>query len=593
MVQMMEERIVFLTLCAALSLFVWGKPRYDIVAILVLVILVVFGIVPTEEAFLGFGHPAVITVAAVLVVSKALESSGLVNIIVKLMDGVGENVSLQIVVLSSLVALASAFMNNIGALAIMMPVAIQLARKHNYSPSSVLMPIAFASLLGGMNTLIGTPPNIIISTFRNAELGERYRMFDFGLVGGITTIAGVIFISLVGWRLLPRRNASKSEEDFFEIGNYLTEVRLPEESKLLRKTVMDINYSEDYDIKVLGLIRHKQRIHAPGMRFGLKEGDILMLECDTEDLEKFINDYKLELVGEEVIKEANEGDIEIDIMEGIIQEHSPLIGRTAASMGLRTRYSVNLLALARSDKTIRERIDHVEFQSGDVLLLQGKSSDMSETFQALGCYPLAKRGLRIGKPKRTVLALAIFFFSILAVIFELLTVDIAFTLAAVLMVISRVLPIRDLYTSIDWPVIVLLGAMIPVGEAFETSGAANSITEQLMLFGSEIPIYLQLGGILVVTMLLSGVINNAATVLLMAPIVLKIAASLELSADPFLMAVAIGGSAAFLTPIGHQSNTLVMSPGGYKFSDYIKLGLPLTILIVIVVIPLLLIFWPP
>ncbi len=589
----MEENIVFLTLGAALLLFVWGKPRYDIVAILALIVLVVLGIVPKEEAFLGFGHPAVITVAAVLVVSKALESSGLVNIIVRLMEGVGENVTLQIGVLSALVALASGFMNNIGALAIMMPVAIQLARKHDYSPSSILMPIAFASLLGGMNTLIGTPPNIIIATFRNAEFGERYRMFDFGLVGIFATIAGVLFISLLGWRLLPRRNAAKSEEELFEIGNYLTEVRIPEKSNLLGHTIRDINYNEDFDIKVLGLIRHKQRIHAPGMRFGLREGDILMLECDTEDLEKFINEFKLELVGEEVIKEADEGNNEIEIMEGIIQENSPLIGRTAASMGLRTRYSVNLLALARSIRTIRERIDHVAFQSGDVLLLQGKSSDMSETFQALGCFPLAKRGLSIGKPRRTILALVIFFLSILVVIFELLPVDLAFTLAAVLMVISRVLPIRDLYTSIDWPVIVLLGAMIPVGEAFETSGAAISITEQLILVGREMPIYLQLGGILLVTMLLSGVINNAATVLLMAPIGINIAASLELSADPFLMAVAIGGSAAFLTPIGHQSNTLVMSPGGYKFLDYIKLGLPLTILVILVVIPLLLIFWPP
>ncbi|WP_114750687.1 SLC13 family permease [Pleomorphovibrio marinus] len=589
----MEQNIVFVALGVALVLFVWGKPRYDLVAILILIFLVISGVVPPEEAFLGFGHPAVITVAAVLVVSKALESSGMVNIIVRLMDKVGKNLSLQVGVLSALVAIASGFMNNIGALAIMMPVAIQVARKNNYSPSSILMPIAFASLLGGMNTLIGTPPNIIISTFRAAELGGRFRMFDFGLVGIFSTLAGLVFISLVGWRLLPKRHPAGDEEDFFEIDNYLTEVRLLEGSKLIGKTVRDINYSKDYDIKVLGLIRHKQRIHAPGMRFGLKEEDILMLECQTEDLEKFTSENKVELVGEEVIKQAEEGDIEIEIMEGIVQENSPLIGKTAASMSLRTRYGVNLLALARSNKTIRERIDHVSFKSGDVLLLQGKSPDMSETFQVLGCYPLAKRGLDIGKPRRTILALGIFFLSILAVIMELLSVDVAFTFAAVLMVLSRVLPIKDLYTSIDWPVIVLLGAMIPVGEAFETSGAANSLTEQLLVLGGGFPLFVVLGGILLVTMLLSAVINNAATVLLMAPIGIKIAASLGVSADPFLMAVAIGGSAAFLTPIGHQSNTLVMSPGGYKFSDYLKLGFPLTILILLVVIPLLLLFWPP
>lgn len=588
----MEQTVVFASLGVALVLFIWGKPRYDIVALLVLIFLTAWGIIPKEDAFLGFGHSAVITVAAVLVVSKALENSGLVNIIVRIMDRLGNNITLQVSGLCTVVAIASGFMNNIGALAIMMPVAIQLARKNNYSPSYILMPIAFASLLGGMNTLIGTPPNIIISAFRREVMGSPFSMFDFGPVGFSVTLVGVAFISLVGWRLLPKRQAANTNDNFFSIDNYITEVNIPEGSKLIDQKVHDIHSNKDHDIKVLGLVRFKQRIHAPRPSFLLRQDDILILEGDTDDLAKFLDETGAELVGDEALYKDAEGSKDIELMEGIVQEYSPLIGETAAGLNMRSRFGVNLLALSRSSKTFRQRIDHERFQSGDVLLLQGMAKDMSDIFQTLGCFPLAKRSLTIGKPRRTIFALTIFILSIVAVVLELLPVAIAFTLAAILMVTSRILPLKSVYQNIDWPVIVLLAAMIPVGLAFETSGAAETITVQILKLGSGYPIWVLLGTLLLVTMLLSAVINNAATVVLMAPIAISIASSMDASADPFLMAVAIGASAAFLTPIGHQSNTLVMSPGGYRFGDYWKLGLPLTILIMAVGIPLILLFWP-
>ncbi len=588
----MEQTVVFASLGVALVLFIWGKPRYDIVALLVLIFLTAWGIIPKEDAFLGFGHSAVITVAAVLVVSKALENSGLVNIIVRIMDRLGNNITLQVSGLCTVVAIASGFMNNIGALAIMMPVAIQLARKNNYSPSYILMPIAFASLLGGMNTLIGTPPNIIISAFRRELMGSPFSMFDFGPVGFSVTLVGVAFISLVGWRLLPKRQAANTNDNFFSIDNYITEVNIPEGSKLIDQKVHDIHSNKEHDIKVLGLVRFKQRIHAPRPSFLLRRDDILILEGDTDDLAKFLDETGAELVGDEALYKDAEGSKDIELMEGIVQEYSPLIGETAAGLNMRSRFGVNLLALSRSSKTFRQRIDHERFQSGDVLLLQGMAKDMSDIFQTLGCFPLAKRSLTIGKPRRTIFALTIFILSIVAVVLELLPVAIAFTLAAILMVTSRILPLKSVYQNIDWPVIVLLAAMIPVGLAFETSGAAETITVQILKLGSGYPIWVLLGTLLLVTMLLSAVINNAATVVLMAPIAISIASSMDASADPFLMAVAIGASAAFLTPIGHQSNTLVMSPGGYRFGDYWKLGLPLTILIMAVGIPLILLFWP-
>ena len=588
----MEQTVVFASLGVALILFIWGKPRYDIVALLVLIFLTAWGIIPKEEAFLGFGHTAVITVAAVLVVSKALENSGLVNIIVRIMDKLGSNTTLQVAALCSVVAIASGFMNNIGALAIMMPVAIQLARKNNYSPSYILMPIAFASLLGGMNTLIGTPPNIIISAIRSETQGSPFKMFDFSPVGIYVTLLGLAFISFVGWRFLPKRQAENSNDDFFSIDNYITEVSIPEESKLIDQKVNDINGHKDYDIKVLGIVRFKQRIHAPRPSLLLRQDDILILEGDTDDLTKFLDESGAELVGDEALYMDAEGSKDIELMEGIIQEYSPLIEETAVSLNMRSRFGVNLLAISRMGKTFRQRIDHVPFQSGDVLLLQGRSADMPDILQTLGCFPLAKRSLSIGKPKRTIFALAIFILSIVAVVLELLPVAIAFTLASILMVTSRILPLKSVYQTIDWPVIVLLAAMIPVGLAFETSGAAESITVQILKLGDGYPVWVLLGTILLVTMLLSAVINNAATVVLMAPIAISIANSTNASVDPFLMAVAIGASAAFLTPIGHQSNTLVMSPGGYRFEDYWKLGLPLTLLIMAAGIPLILLFWP-
>ncbi|HSI78304.1 MAG TPA: SLC13 family permease [Lunatimonas sp.] len=588
----MEQTMVFASLGVALILFIWGKPRYDIVALLVLIFLTAWGIIPREEAFIGFGHSAVITVAAVLVVSKALENSGLVNIIVRIMDRLGNNTTLQVSALCTVVALASGFMNNIGALAIMMPVAIQLARKNNYSPSYILMPIAFASLLGGMNTLIGTPPNIIISAFRSEALGSPFKMFDFSPVGICITLLGVAFISFIGWRFLPKRQAANASDDFFSIDNYITEVSIPEGSKLIDQKVNDINSNKDHDIKVLGIVRFKQRIHAPRPNLLLRQDDILILEGDTNDLTKFLDESGAELVGDETLYKDAEGSKDIELMEGIIQEYSPLIGETAVSLNMRSRFGVNLLAISRRGKTFRQRIDHVPFQSGDVLLLQGRSADMPDIFQTLGCFPLAKRSLSIGKPKRTIFALTIFILSIVAVVLELLPVAIAFTLAAILMVMSRVLPLKSVYQNIDWPVIVLLAAMIPVGLAFETSGAAETITIQLLRLGDGYPIWVLVGMLLLVTMLLSAVINNAATVVLMAPIAISLAGSMDASADPFLMAVAIGASAAFLTPIGHQSNTLVMSPGGYRFGDYWKLGLPLTLLIMAAGIPLILLFWP-
>jgi len=588
-----EQLLVFATLGIALTLFIWGKIRHDFTALIALFFLVSVGIVPAGDAFMGFGHPAVITVAAVLVIGKALEHSGLIDIAAKYILKIGRRPVTQILSLCAVVAIASGFMNNVGALAIMMPIALYIARKSDLPPSYVLMPIAFSSLLGGLTTLIGTPPNIIISEFRAENMGSSFGMFDFTPVGASLAFVGVLFVGLVGWRFLPHRVSKNQDSDLFDIDDYITELRVPSDSKAVGTTLYElIEHSED-DVQILGLVRNNQRIHTFNILEKVQKGDILILQCDTDALQSIIEKSGLALVGGQQFRMDAEGSRNIILTEAVIMSGSPLVGKTATSTQLRTRYGVNLLAVARRSTKILRRLNSISFKNGDVILLQGRAELIDETLSNLGCLPLARRQLRFGFKKKVSLALAIFGLSITMVVTGVLPVQVSFAMAAVALVLANVLPLKKVYTSIDWPVIVLLGAMIPVGQAMETSGAANTIAEKILVFGENLPVWGIIATLLIITMLLSDIINNAATVLIMAPIGMSIGQSLGLSLDPFLMTVAVGGSCAFLTPIGHQSNTIVMGPGGYKFSDYWRMGLPMDIIIVTLGTPLIMYFWPP
>jgi len=588
----MDHYIVFGVLILALILFGWGRIRHDFVALISLCVLLVFGIVEPEKAFAGFGHPAVITVAAVLVIGKSLEFSGVVDLLGKWVMKLGSNIVLQVFSLSALVAVASAFMNNVGALAIMMPIAIHMARKSGNPPSLFLMPIAFASLLGGMTTLIGTPPNIIIATFRADEIGVPFGMFDFSPVGVVLAFVGVAFITLLGWRIIPKRAEKKSEKELFDIEDYITEVEVVQDSKIKGLRMSEIESITKSEVQILGLVRNNKRIHAPSMYEIFQQNDIIIIETEADELKAFIEDSGVKLVGNEKFSKDAEGSDKIAITEAIVMADSSLINRTAASLRMRDRYGVNLLAVARRDQKLHRRMDHVIFQSGDVLLLQGREHILHDTITSIGCLPLAKRELRLGYKTKIPMALGIFVAAIILVVTNLLPVQVAFTMAAIVMVLSKVLPLKEFYSSIDWPVIVLLGAMIPVGTALETSGGAQIIADAALKLGDSMQPWAILAMILTLTMLLSGIINNAATVVLMAPIAISVAKGLGFSVDPFLMAVAVGGSCAFLTPIGHQSNTLVMGPGGYKFTDYTIMGLPLTIIIILLSVPLIMWAWP-
>ena len=416
-------------------------------------------------------------------------------------------------------------------------------------------------------------------------------MFDFAPVGLSLTVAGLLFITLIGWRFLPKRTSGESA-DLFEIENYITEVVISENSKLAGVAIKEVNELLKTEVIILGIIRNHLRKHAPSPNDELQVGDILILEADTEDLKKFTDSRNASLVDKEHIKNSAKGSNVIQTSEAIVMANSVLVGNSVTDLRLRTQYNVNVLAIAREDIKIKKRIAQTRLKKGDVLLLQGEAENLKEAMRSLQCLPLATRELHIGKPRRVIGALSIFAAAIALVIFEVLRVEIAFSFAAVILVLTKILPIKEVYRSVDWPVIILLAAMIPVGEAFETSGAAATVTNLILSLDNEYPIWVFMGLLMVVTLALSNIINNAATVVLMAPIAIKVAEGFQVATDPFLMTVAVAASCAFLTPIGHQSNTLVMGPGGYKFSDYWKMGLPVTLIIILLGIPLILYVWP-
>lgn len=601
-----EQGVVFSVLAATLALFVWNRLRFDVVAMLALLAIAIAGLLPTEELFAGFGHPAVVTVAAVLVVSQGLVNGGVVDNIAQLLGKVGHRPTLQILTLTGVVALCSGFINNVGALALLMPVAVWMSREAGRSPSLLLMPLAFGSLLGGTMTLIGTPPNIIIASYREGP--ESFGLFDFAPVGAAITLAGIAFITLVGWRLTPRRGDDSGEDDkLFSVGEYLTELKVPEGSSYAGATLHNLlsDSGEDKDVVVLALIRDDKRQLAPSTYKVLKENDLLLVESDTESLQAFLDNTGLELgSSEEEELDSGEGgkhsehrkkelrkEGEVQLTEAVITPESSLVGQTANRLNLRERNGINIVAVARQGQRLKRRLGDIRFNAGDILLVQGVEDTLNSTLSSLGCLPLAERGLRLGSPRKTLLASGIFVASIVAIVSGWLSAPVALVAAAVTMVLTRLIDAPGAYKAIDWSVIVLLAAMIPVGQALETTGGAELIAGQMLVIGDGLAPAAVLAMVLVGTMLLSNVVNNAAAAILVAPIALSLSAELGMASDAVLMAVAVGASCAFLTPIGHQSNALVMEPGGYQFGDYWKLGLPLSILVTVVAVPMILLVW--
>ncbi|MDX1705803.1 SLC13 family permease [Pseudidiomarina sp.] len=601
-----EQWLILAILAGTVFMFLWGRWRHDMVALGALLACVLAGLVVPADAFSGFAHPAVITVACVLVLSQGLQNSGAVDALTRtvLPAKAGRLVTLS--ALMGLGAFLSGFMNNVGAMALLMPVAIHVANRLELTPGQVLMPLAFGTILGGMTTLIGTPPNLIVSGFR-AEAGMgSFSMFDFTYIGLPVAAVAIVFVVLIGWRLVPARKQSGVEG--FEAGAYITEVRIEEDSKAAGLSIREIEVElADADAQIIGIVQKEVRLIAanPGRR--VHAGDILMIEAEADSLTEVLSALGLKLEESVELDEADEDEKEkepeesddeapqtdeVVLMELAVRPGSVLCGRSASDISLRTRYGINLLALSREGSRTMKRLRSMDLQSGDLLLMQGPAEAISEFAADNGCVPLAQRELRIPDKRKVWESSLIMLLAIGGAAFGLLPAAISFAIGVLASMALRTVPPRKVYEAIDWPVIVLLGALIPVANAMQSTGTADLIARFLIESVAQGNAVIGLGLILVVTMFLSDLMNNAATAAVMCPIAIGIANALGVNADSFLMAVAIGASCAFLTPIGHQNNTLILGPGGFRFSDYWKLGLPVEIIVVAVALPLLLIVWP-
>ena len=590
---MNPQFLILLILGGALVLFILERWRYDLTALMALLAATLTGLVPADEAFRGFGHPAVITVAAVLVVSRGLADSGLID---RLAASLEQRSSSPTALLAGLVTMAvvcSAFVNNVGALALLMPVALRLAERHQMPVSRLLMPLAFGSLLGGMTTLIGTPPNIIISAFRGTATGEPYGLFSFSPVGIGVALVGLVFLIGVSQRLLPVRRGQQDTGDLFRIDEYTTELLVPEESDFVGRPLDRLRAMTDREVVVAVVSRGKRTFFAPDRSFVLEAGDRIVVEIAPEDLEAVLEETGLSLEAEPQLVDGGVDEESLRLFEAVVVPRSRLDGESPQSLQLRANHGLNVLAVARRGQRLRRRLKDVRFEPGDVLLVQAEAEVDAGLLQHLGLLGLRQREPLRRRDRRTVgLAVGIFTFAVAALVFRLQSAPVVFVAAAVAMVVTRVVSLRTAYRAIDWPILVLLGAMIPVGTAFETSGAAQLLSGSLATLSETAPPWLLVAVVLVLAMVLSDIMNNAATAVILAPVAVGLATEMGVSPDPMLMAVAVGASCAFLTPIGHQSNTLVMGPGGYRFGDYWKLGLPLEILIVLVGTPLILWAWP-
>ncbi len=591
---MTRDQIILFTLLGFVFVFlVWGRWRYDIVAFCALLVALIAGVVPSEQAFAGFGHPATVIIALVLIVSRGLSNSGAVELVARYVVDSSRSVSAHIGILAGVGAALSAVMNNVGALALLMPVDIQAAANAKRSPALTLMPLSFATILGGMVTLIGTPPNIIIASFRGEALGEPYHMFDFAPVGGVCAVVGVLFVMLIGWRLIPADRARHdSGKELFDLQDYIAEVHVPEDSPVIGKRVRELDEdAEEADGAIVGLVRRGARLPGLARRTVIESGDILVIKAGPEAIEKLVGKLALEYHRPGGEKRTFEN-TDLGLVEVVVAEGARIENRSALSLKLLYRHGVTLLGVSRQGRKFRDRVRKLEIRAGDVLLLLGPSERLPEFANWLGCLPLAERGLQLIQRDKAWLAVGTFALAIVLASLGVLSLPVALALVAVFMVLSGIVPLRQLYDSIEWPVIVLLGSMIPIGGALEASGGTSLIAGGIVGLSQGYSATVVLVLLMVITMTLSDVMNNTATAVIAAPIAIEIAARLNVNPDPFLMAVAVAASAAFLTPIGHKNNTLIMGPGGYRFGDYWRMGLPLEVLIIAVGIPTILWAWP-
>ena len=591
---MTDQNILFILLFFVFAFLIWGRWRYDLVAFSALLIAAGAGVVPAGDVFSGFGHPAVVVIALVLIVSRGLSNSGAIELLSRyLLDG-SRKLATHIGVMAGFAAVLSAVMNNVAALALLMPLDMQAAAKAKRSPALSLMPLSFASILGGMITLIGTPPNIVIAEYRGSVMGEPYSMFDFAPVGLAVAIVGVAYVAFIGWRLIPlARGKHNTASELFTLEDYLAELKVTENSPVIGQKVRDLDeIAEEHEVEIVGMFRRGERLPGMARRIEIRKNDVLVLKASPEGIEAVVGALGLQYARKINMKDGLFTSNDSSLMEVVVPQGARIDGRSARSLRLMYRHGVTLLGVSRQGKRISQRVQELEVQAGDILLLLGNNEQLEDIANWLGCLPLAERGLQVTQRKKAGLAVLIFGSAVLLASVGVLYLPVALGIAVILMILTGIMPLRQLYESVEWSVIVLLGSMIPIGVALEASGGTGLIASGIVNAGADLSPAAVLVILMIVTMTLSDVMNNVATAVIAAPIAFNIANTLEVNPDPFLMCVAVAASCAFLTPIGHKNNTLIMGPGGYRFGDYWRMGLPLEILVIVIGAPMILWVWP-
>jgi di/tricarboxylate transporter len=579
-------------LLVALVLFVTEWIRYDIVALLVLVSLNLSGILSLEESFAGFSNAAVITVAGVLVMSRAVQDSGVVQIVGIKMIEWGKTPIRLIFMIMLAVGLISGFINDIGTAALFMPLVMMLARRMEIPPSKLLIPLAYGCLLGGTLTLIGTPPNILV-TLIMAEHGiEPFRMFDFAPIGILVLLTGIIYMTLIGHKLLPERRGEPSLMDRFKIRDYLTELIVGPKSPLAGKRLDQLSLSQKIDFSILGIISNHRTVLTPLPQERIEEGDLLLVEASPDELARLTQQGGLEIVPDVDPGEADISSEDVEVVEAVVVPDSRLVGQSLRQIQFRRRYGLAVMAISRQGEPVRKRLAEVHLKEGDVLLIQGDRQRIDTALPQIGCLPLADRAISLKAGTHPVRILGIFLGSIFLASTGILHVSMAFTLGAFLMILTRCITPRDFYAAIEWPILILMAGMIPLGTAMVKTGSATWAAHSLIAITGDGNPYLVLAALYLLITALTSVLNNPTVMVVVAPIAIDLARSLDLSPLPFLMLTAVAASCAFLSPVSHKANVLVWGPGGYKFMDYTRVGLPLALLIGVICVLVIPILWP-
>lgn len=577
---------------AAMFLFISGKLEVDVIALCVLLALIVAGLIRPDQALYGFASPATATVAAMFVLSAGLVRTGLVEWLSRQLNKLaGRGEPRLILVLCGAIAVLSAFIVNTGTVAIFIPVATVLAMTRRVSPSRVLMPLSFASQFGGVCTLIGTSTNILVNSIAVSRGMKAFGLFEFAPLGMVMTAAGIFYLMLIGRWLLPKRNVAAEEVDKYRLADYLAELSVAEQSPLVGQRWDKRKASRGANIDLIKIIRGDKPVSRPSKTI-IREGDILLIHGDVDKLISMKERLGLGIQANVTMDDRELSSDEVRLVEVLIPPRSTLVGRTLRSSRFLRRYRLVALAVQRRGKILRHRLRDIRLDADDTLLFKVGRKDVSRIMKASGVIVTNELTELYLRKDRAVIALLVFLAVLTLAALKIVPILVAALIGAVGMVLGRCISVEEAYQAIDWKVVFLLGGIIPLGLALEQSGAAQWLAGSLLSPSADFGPIMVLAVLYLFTAILTELMSNNAAAVILAPIALSIAGSMNVNPRPFLVAITFAASTSFATPVGYQTNTMVYAPGGYHFTDYTRVGGPLNLIfwgLAVFLIPML---WP-